>query len=73
MPDAIRLSADELRVWAEGIDAVEIPVLYFHLSIFRRLLTTYNVSAEEKGESLVLCVRPPLEEDGTSVADFCLF
>ena len=34
VPDAIRLSADELRVWAEGIDAVEIPVLYFHLSIY---------------------------------------
>ena len=53
VPDVIRLSADELRVWAEGIDAVEIPVFVFSfVHIFRRLLTTYNVSAEEKGESL---------------------
>ena len=53
VPDAIRLSADELHMWAEGIDAVEIPVFVFSfVHIFRRLLTTYNVSAEEKGESL---------------------
>jgi MoxR-like ATPase len=53
VPDVIRLSADELRVWAEGIDAVEIPVFVFSfVHIFRRLLTAYNVSAEEKGESL---------------------
>lgn len=40
-------------MWAEGIDAVEIPVFVFSfVHIFRRLLTTYNVSAEEKGESL---------------------
>ena len=45
--DALRLSADELEVWSEGIDRVELPDFVFvFVHTFRRLMTVYNESDE---------------------------
>ena len=52
VPEDMRFSASELALWSEGIEAVEIPDFVFSfIHNFRGLLSAYNASAEEKGES----------------------
>ena len=54
VPDDLRLSADELAVWAEGIDVVALPGFVFgFVHVFRRLLAAYNESGEHEGGSAI--------------------
>ena len=54
VPSSVKLSEKELIVWAEGIDAVELPAFMFtFIHFFRSCLATYNLKAEEKGEQRI--------------------
>lgn len=57
IPDAVRLSADELGIWSDGIDRVSLPDFVFgFVHTFRRLLTAYNASQEQGGETAMMYV-----------------
>lgn len=47
----LQLTSDEMKIWSEGIDAVELPPFVFtFLHAFRSRLCAFNVRADEKAD-----------------------
>lgn len=50
--DSLKLSSEELLLWSEGIDAVEVPAFVFcFIHAFRSRISVFNAMAEEHAET----------------------
>lgn len=47
----LQLTSDEMKIWSEGVDAVEIPAFVFvFIHVFRTRLSAFNSQKEEKAD-----------------------